>query len=74
MNPIRWKVFQCLLLEGENTPSKILKDEKILRDARNMIVSKECFDAFVQRHNPCSMIVPEDNETMKVTNTVYIIN
>ena len=58
LKPYRWKVFQCLLIDGENA------GEKALRDARTMVVTSEQFDSFIKRHkknNP----VPENNEDMR---------
>jgi len=57
LRPARWKVFQCLLIEGENV------GDDALRDASKMVISKEQFQEFLDRHaslNP----VAEDNETM----------
>mmetsp|Transcript_2376 Transcript_2376/g.5639 ORF Transcript_2376/g.5639 Transcript_2376/m.5639 type:complete len:628 (+) Transcript_2376:22-1905(+) len=59
LRPIRWKVFQCLLLEGENA------GEEALRDAKKLTVSSEQFSAFLQRHKEIQCLVPEDNEKMK---------
>ena len=58
LNPCRWKVFQCLLIDGENA------GEEALRDASTMVVTSEQFDQFISRHaenNP----VPENNEDMR---------
>jgi radical S-adenosyl methionine domain-containing protein 2 len=44
LNPCRWKVFQCLLIDGENF------GEGALRDARSMVVSDEEFNTFVRNH------------------------
>ncbi|KAL8277218.1 hypothetical protein RQP46_010391 [Phenoliferia psychrophenolica] len=38
LNPHRWKVFQCLVLEGENSGSRTS-----IRDARELVVSDEQF-------------------------------
>jgi len=59
--PFRWKVFQVLLLDGENTGS----GTNSLRDARHLIISKEEFEAFRQRHSGQACLVPEDNASMK---------
>jgi len=63
LQPQRWKVFQCLLIEGEN----ISCDSKTtLRDAKNFVVSQEQFDSFLKLNNKVQKIlVPEDNETMR---------
>eukprot|EP00056_Hartaetosiga_gracilis_P014515 m.1660 g.1660 ORF g.1660 m.1660 type:complete len:362 (+) comp1596_c0_seq1:41-1126(+) len=58
LNPYRWKVFQCLLLEGENC------GDTAIRNATDMVVTKEQFDAFINRHK-ARRPIPEDNTTMK---------
>eukprot|EP01006_Ploeotia_vitrea_P039896 TRINITY_DN66386_c0_g1_i2.p1 TRINITY_DN66386_c0_g1~~TRINITY_DN66386_c0_g1_i2.p1 ORF type:complete len:344 (-),score=52.81 TRINITY_DN66386_c0_g1_i2:157-1188(-) len=65
LKPVRWKLFQCLLIDNENnkgaTPDAV-------RDARPFVVTKDAFDNFVTRHRkaaPSLNIVPEDNTTMK---------
>jgi radical S-adenosyl methionine domain-containing protein 2 len=63
LRPIRWKVFQCLLIEGENHGTNAAS-AKQLRDARNMVVSDADFEAYVDR-NRCDIIVPESNELMR---------
>lgn len=79
LNPDRWKVrqiptsvttpnltppdtqvFQCLILEGENSGSRTS-----IRDARAMVVSRDKFDAFVERHREQPSMVPEPNEVMQ---------
>jgi len=64
--PFRWKVFQCLLLEGENTG---LAGE--LRDATPYVVSETQFASFVARHAERSPVV-EDNDAM--TNSYVLID
>ncbi|KAL0207375.1 hypothetical protein P9112_012003 [Eukaryota sp. TZLM1-RC] len=59
LNPCRWKVFQCLLLEGENTGKSALKN------AEDMVVSSSQFNSFILRHEEQSCLVPESNETMQ---------
>lgn len=56
--PSRWKVFQCLLIAGENTGGKDL------RDARSMIISSHDFEAFLARHADCRP-VHESNALMR---------
>ncbi|TKW59467.1 Radical S-adenosyl methionine domain-containing protein 2 [Colletotrichum tanaceti] len=56
--PFRWKVFQCLLVEGEN------EDETRVRDARKFLISEEQWQTFCGRHKHLPCYVPEDNETM----------
>ncbi|XP_019501821.1 PREDICTED: radical S-adenosyl methionine domain-containing protein 2 [Hipposideros armiger] len=59
LNPVRWKVFQCLLLEGENT------GEDALREAERFLISDEEFEDFLERHREVSCLVPESNQKMK---------
>jgi len=59
LNPIRWKVFKVLVLEGENDGNNTL------RDARQFEISDEQFKAFLLRHKEVNCLVPEDNDTMK---------
>jgi len=58
LRPKRWKVFQCLLIGGENA------GEDALRDARALTISQERFDRFLERHRHLSCLVPEDNDRM----------
>ncbi|NWI89760.1 RSAD2 protein, partial [Pitta sordida] len=59
LNPVRWKVFQCLLIEGENT------GEDALREAEKFVISDADFESFLDRHKDVSCLVPESNEKMK---------
>lgn len=65
LQPERWKVFQVLILEGEN--SGLHEDE--LRDARPLVVSSEEFWSFVNRHNVDEkldpVLIPEPNDVMQ---------
>lgn len=56
--PFRWKVFQCLIVAGEND------DETRKRDARTFLVTREQWLTFCQRHEHLPCYVPEDNKTM----------
>lgn len=61
IDPKRWKVFQVLILENENSggPGE-------LRDARSLVVSREEYDAFVGRHAPrFPQLIPEPNDVMQ---------
>uniref|UniRef100_A0A8C3AJS0 S-adenosylmethionine-dependent nucleotide dehydratase RSAD2 n=2 Tax=Cyclopterus lumpus TaxID=8103 RepID=A0A8C3AJS0_CYCLU len=53
LNPVRWKVFQCLLIDGENA------GEKALREAEGFVISEQLFQDFLERHSsvPCLEIV-----------------
>ncbi|KAM4866764.1 S-adenosylmethionine-dependent nucleotide dehydratase RSAD2 [Thomomys bottae] len=59
LSPVRWKVFQCLLIEGENS------GEDALREAERFVISDEEFEAFLERHKEVSCLVPESNQKMK---------
>lgn len=64
LNPFRWKCFQVLVLEGENSsPSS-------LRDARSFVITDEEFQQFCDKHSHNSFFVPESNALMK---TSYLI-
>jgi radical S-adenosyl methionine domain-containing protein 2 len=57
--PFRWKVFQVLVVVGQNE-SDVRK-----RDARKFIISDEQFNAFIERHKDLKCMVPEPNQVMK---------
>nr|7N7H_A Chain A, VIPERIN-LIKE ENZYME [Nematostella vectensis] len=57
--PVRWKVFQCLVIAGENS------GEDALRDAEQFLVSNHEFDQFISRHASLECLVPESNEKMQ---------
>ncbi|KRT81582.1 hypothetical protein AMK59_6129, partial [Oryctes borbonicus] len=59
LNPVRWKVFQCLLLEGENA------GPDALRNAERFYISDEIFEQFIQMHKDVKCIVPESNKKMQ---------
>ena len=59
LRPDRWKVFQCMLIDGENA------GPHALADGARMVVSDDEFRAFVQRHADVPQMVPEDNQTMR---------
>ncbi|XP_028393239.1 radical S-adenosyl methionine domain-containing protein 2-like isoform X2 [Dendronephthya gigantea] len=58
-NPIRWKVFQCLLIGGENV------GEEALKNAKEFVISDEEFQSFISRHANVKCLVPESNEKMR---------
>lgn len=58
LKPIRWKVFQCLLLEGENA------GKDALRDAKPFYITDEEFNDFLKRHDKVDNMVPENNNDM----------
>ena len=56
--PFRWKVFQCLIVAGENdNPNR-------KRDARKFLVTDEQWRTFCDRHKHLLCYVPEDNNSM----------
>ena len=63
LHPIRWKLFQCLLIEGENC------GEGALRSAHTLSINNDQFDAFVKMQKEDAMpslhIVPENNAVMR---------
>ncbi|KAJ6463989.1 hypothetical protein C8R45DRAFT_770134, partial [Mycena sanguinolenta] len=65
--PFRWKVFQVLLVEGENDSGGGGTDialDKRKRDARKLLISDEQFGAFHARHEHLACFVPEPNSLM----------
>lgn len=56
---LRWKVFQCLMLEGENAGTNAL------RNAERFYINEETFNGFLQRHNHVKCLVPESNTKMQ---------
>ena len=59
VNPIRWKVFQVLAVEGENQGSNAR------RQVDELLISKEEFAQYVARHSKQQALVVEDNDTMR---------
>lgn len=64
LNPKRWKVFQVLIVIGENDGAASAK-----RDAKHLTVTTEEFYSFIHRHRECHP-VDEDNSKMRAS---YII-
>ncbi|KAK5747487.1 hypothetical protein LTR17_000128 [Elasticomyces elasticus] len=56
--PFRWKVFQCLIVAGEND------NEERKRDATKFLVTDEQWRTFCDRHKHLPCYVPEDNASM----------
>lgn len=50
------QVFQCLLIEGENS------GEDALREAQRFVISDDEFEEFLERHKGVSCLVPESNQ------------
>jgi radical S-adenosyl methionine domain-containing protein 2 len=59
LQPFRWKVFQVLLLEGENTGADALRNGLPFR------ISSEQFQAFLKRHSSQKCLVDESNAKMQ---------
>ncbi|MBN3326590.1 RSAD2 protein, partial [Atractosteus spatula] len=59
LNPVRWKVFQCLIIEGENA------GENALREAEKFVISDQQFQDFLDRHSDMECLVPESNQKMR---------
>ena len=59
LQPMRWKVFQCLLIDGENA------GEDALRDAQSLTIPDKSFQEFLERHADIDVLVPESNLAMK---------
>lgn len=66
LNPIRWKVFQCLLLEGENA------GPDALRNAERFYINDQTFNNFIERHKSVTSLVPESN--VKMQNSYLILD
>lgn len=56
--PFRWKVFQCLIVAGEND------SEARRRNATQFLVTEEQWRTFCDRHKHLKCYVPENNESM----------
>ncbi|KAK5731779.1 hypothetical protein LTR17_011130 [Elasticomyces elasticus] len=56
--PFRWKVFQCLIVAGEND------NEERKRDATKFLVTEEQWRTFCDKHKHLPCYVPEDNASM----------
>jgi len=59
LNPIRWKVFQCLAIEGENY------GPNALRQVQSYIISDKQFQDFIEHHKNVPQLVQESNEKMR---------
>ncbi|KAG8445603.1 hypothetical protein GDO86_010400 [Hymenochirus boettgeri] len=59
LNPIRWKVFQCLIIDGENS------GEEALRQAETFVITDNEFTSFLDRHRNVKCLVPESNKQMR---------
>ena len=52
-NPVRWKVFQAIIVEGENSHS-----------SQDWVVSEEVFNRYVERHLKVGVQPIVENENM----------
>ena len=59
LNPIRWKIFQCSPIVGENY------GEDALRKVDPFLITEEQFKGFIERHSHLSQLVPESSDMMK---------
>ncbi|XP_045475706.1 radical S-adenosyl methionine domain-containing protein 2-like [Harmonia axyridis] len=66
LNPIRWKVFQCLLIDGENA------GPDALRNAEIFYIDNETFERFLKMHEELDCLVPESN--VKMQNSYLILD
>ncbi|KAJ7629772.1 hypothetical protein DFH06DRAFT_1225385 [Mycena polygramma] len=65
LDPFRWKVFQVLLVAGENDDGHTdTALDKRKRDARKLLISDEQFRTFCDRHKHLKCFVPEPNSLM----------
>ncbi|KAI0057802.1 radical SAM enzyme [Artomyces pyxidatus] len=58
IKPDRWKVFQVLLLDGENA------GKGAIRNAEPLLISREQFQVFLDRHKDYAPVA-EDNDAME---------
>ena len=58
LQPFRWKIFQVLMVRGEND------SEETLRDVRDWEISDAEFGIFCDRHRRIPSFIPEDNRVM----------
>ncbi|CAG8973642.1 hypothetical protein HYALB_00002208 [Hymenoscyphus albidus] len=59
VSPFRWKVFQCLIVTGEND------NGERKRDARSLLVSQQQWQTFCDQHKHLECFVPESNDMIK---------
>lgn len=59
LEPFRWKVFQVLVVEGEN------ESEERMRDAKKLTITDEQFEMFCERHKSVEGFTPEPNRLMR---------
>ncbi|CAI8006896.1 Radical S-adenosyl methionine domain-containing protein 2 [Geodia barretti] len=59
LDPVRWKVFQCLLIEGENV------GPEARRNAESFVITDEQFKSFLDINDNVPQLVPESNTAMR---------
>ena len=59
LNPVRWKVFQCLPIEAENM------GEGALRQVEPFLVTDEEWEHFLNTHSDIGCLVRESNDQMR---------
>ncbi|KAL7272862.1 hypothetical protein RUND412_004309 [Rhizina undulata] len=64
LSPFRWKCFQVLIVQGENSSAETL------RDASKFVITDEEYQKFCERHQKQKSFVPEPNNLMR---TSYLI-
>jgi len=66
LNPMRWKIFQVLDIDGENYDS--ISGKNLIKD---LLITKEEFENYVKINKEClnnkESMVLEDNETMRAS-------
>jgi radical S-adenosyl methionine domain-containing protein 2 len=59
LGPFRWKVFQVLVVKGQND------GDQRKRDATKFIVTDEQYQEFCRKHEHLKCMIPEPNSAMK---------
>lgn len=69
INPMRWKVFQVLDVEGENYNNTTKSGKLKERDIKSLLITKDEFDNYIKKNTEGlinkDIIVPESNELMR---------
>ncbi|KAK7910766.1 hypothetical protein PG985_013247 [Apiospora marii] len=65
LDPVRWKVFQVLYVEGENDAAEgDARLNKRKRNAKKLLISDEQFGVFCSKHRHLDCFIPEPNSVM----------
>jgi len=59
LDPFRWKVFQVLVVVGEN------ENDARKRNARDFFITDAQYEDFCSRHKHLKCMIPEPNKAMK---------